>query len=301
MKILSQLTKARFALKRKFYDLRQVKNHTNLQLEETFKPITEPLHELVKKNKKQNIYNLKDRIKVRRELKQIKKYDDDERGFGDLYFTTNEKDLQSNRNITPPRSFDDSYFYNEFFLQTNIEKGIEDEEKETEKSKEEGTTPLPMYKGEADLGVDGDLEDNNTSYNYNFNLTRGNVLYKGYGPKKTADNSLTLADKELKIKDDKITFCSGINCDLTPGLYSLIFLSKPEKYDDQDMKMSKKIILETNIHKVGFKPNNRIKGTRANEVDRQRFQSYNVYSTSLKNWFWLHDSLEINSKLCILE
>jgi len=42
--ILSQLTKASLAL-----------NHTNLQLEETFKPITEPLHELIKENKKQKI------------------------------------------------------------------------------------------------------------------------------------------------------------------------------------------------------------------------------------------------------
>jgi len=36
MNILSQLTKAIFALKRKFDDLKQVKNHTSLQLEETF-------------------------------------------------------------------------------------------------------------------------------------------------------------------------------------------------------------------------------------------------------------------------
>jgi len=50
MNILSQV--GRFALKRKFDDLKQVKNHTNLQLEETIKPITEPLHELVKENKK---------------------------------------------------------------------------------------------------------------------------------------------------------------------------------------------------------------------------------------------------------
>jgi len=70
---LSQLTKARFALKRKFDDLKQVKNHTNLQLEETFKPITEPLHELVKENKKQKISNVKDSIKVKRKMKQIKK------------------------------------------------------------------------------------------------------------------------------------------------------------------------------------------------------------------------------------
>jgi len=39
MNILSQLTKARFPLKRKFDDLKKVKIHTNLQLEETLKPI----------------------------------------------------------------------------------------------------------------------------------------------------------------------------------------------------------------------------------------------------------------------
>jgi len=41
-----------------------------------------------------------------------------------------------------------------------------------------------------------------------------------------------------------------------------VLLSKPENYDDQDLKMYKKIILETDIHRVGLKPNNRIKGIR---------------------------------------
>jgi len=54
--------------------------------------------------------------------------------------------------------------------------------------------------------------------------------------KKSANNSLTLGDKELKTKDNKITLSSGMSCDLTPALYSLIFLSKPENYDDQDLK-----------------------------------------------------------------
>jgi len=52
-------------------------------LEETFKPITEPLNDL-KKNKKQKISNVKDCIKVKREFKQIKKYDDDERELDDF-------------------------------------------------------------------------------------------------------------------------------------------------------------------------------------------------------------------------
>jgi len=261
MNILSQLTKARFALKRKFDDLKQFNNHTNLQLEVTFKLIIEPLHELVKENKKQKISNVKVSIKVKREMKQIKKYDNDERKLDDFYFTTNEKDLQSNRNITPPRSFDDSDSYNQFFSQTNIEEDIEHEKKETEKNEEEGTTPLPMYTGEADMGVDAELEDNNAGYNYDLNISNSNS--KGYGPKKSANNSLILGDKELKIKDNKITFSSGTSCDLTPGLCSLIFLSKPENYDDQDLEMYKQIILKTNIHRVGCKPNNRIKGTRA--------------------------------------
>jgi len=39
-----------------------------------------------------------------------------------------------------------------------------------------------MYTGEADMGMDAELEDNYTSYNNDFiisNLTRGNVLDKG--------------------------------------------------------------------------------------------------------------------------
>jgi len=80
----------------------------------------------------------------------------------------------SNRNITPPRPFDDSDSYNELFSQTNIEEYIEDEKKETEKSKKEGTTPLPMYTGEADMGVDAELEDNNCSYPKILNMTTPN-------------------------------------------------------------------------------------------------------------------------------
>jgi len=91
-------------------------------LEETFKHITEPLHELVKENNKQKISNVKDSIKVKRELKQIKKYDSNERELDDFYFTTNEKGLQSNRNITTPRPLDDRDSYIEFFSQTNIGK-----------------------------------------------------------------------------------------------------------------------------------------------------------------------------------
>jgi len=46
------------------------------------------------------------------------------------------------------------------------------------------------------MGVDAELEDNNTVYNYDFNfskLTRENLLDKGYGPKKNANNPLARA------------------------------------------------------------------------------------------------------------
>jgi len=70
------------------------------------------------REKKQKISNVKVSIKVKHELKQIKKYDDDE--------------IELDR-------------------ETKIEEDIEDEKKETEKSKDEGTTHLPMYIGEADI------------------------------------------------------------------------------------------------------------------------------------------------------
>jgi len=86
-----------------------------------------------------------------------------------------------------------------------------------------------------------------------------------------------------------------MSCDLTPGLYSLIFLSKPENYNDQDLKMFKKIILETNIHRVGFQPNNRNKGTQAYKYSHiiEKKTNVSVLQCLLhfaQNWFWLHDS-----------
>jgi len=92
-----------------------------------------------------------------------------------------------------------------------------------------------MYSGDADMGVDAELVDNNTSYNYDFNisnLTRWNLLDKGYGPKKSVNNSITFGDKELKIKGKKLKFFGGMSCDLTLGLYSLIFRIKPANYND---------------------------------------------------------------------
>jgi len=51
MNILSQLTKSRFALKRKFDVLKQVKNHTNLQLEELLNLLLNPYMNLLRKIK----------------------------------------------------------------------------------------------------------------------------------------------------------------------------------------------------------------------------------------------------------
>jgi len=79
------------------------------------------------------------------------------------YFTTNEKDLQSIRNITIYRGR-----YRRW---------------ENGERKEWGRRDKTF----------AELEDNNNSNNYEFNnsnLTRGNVLDKGYGPKKTANNLL---------------------------------------------------------------------------------------------------------------
>jgi len=48
-----------------------------------------------------------------------------------------------------------------------------------------------MCTEKADMGVDAELDDNSTNYNYDFgisNLTRGNVFDKGYRPKKTENN-----------------------------------------------------------------------------------------------------------------
>jgi len=45
------------------------------------------------------------------------------------------------------------------------------------------------------MGVDAELEYNNTSNNYDFNisnLAKGNVLNKGYGPKKNCKQFINI-------------------------------------------------------------------------------------------------------------
>lgn len=52
--VLKQLTESRNTLKRKFDEIKQMKNENALNLEETFKPITAPLNEILADSKKLN-------------------------------------------------------------------------------------------------------------------------------------------------------------------------------------------------------------------------------------------------------
>jgi len=64
-----------------------------------------------------------------------------------------------------------------------------------------------------------------------------------------------------------ITFSSGISCDLIPGLYSLSFLSKPENYDDQDLKMYKKTRKNAIVKYLDYQiPVTQLKGNGAFEM-----------------------------------
>ena len=48
---------------------------------------------------------------------------------------------------------------------------------------------------------------------------------------------------------------------VTPGLFELVFYTKPLHYTKSDFKKYKEILIYTNAHRRRYEPNEKVKGT----------------------------------------
>ncbi|KAI8119346.1 hypothetical protein CVS40_9136 [Lucilia cuprina] len=55
---------------------------------------------------------------------------------------------------------------------------------------------------------------------------------------------------------------------MTPGLFELLFHSKPLHYTKNDLSTYKDVLINTNVHKRHYQPNYKIKGTKAFKYKR---------------------------------
>lgn len=231
--VLKQLTESRNTLKRKFDEIKQMKNENALNLEETFKPITAPLNEILadskKLNKKSHNKNVNEKKKTllkKVERNAARKYVSNSGSESDEEFFSQDSKTDEDEGEDETRDSDSNEY----------------EEEEEEESLNEG-------KGEGyDLNIS--------------KLKKEKILDNSYGPRKE-NNILMLGNSTLKIKNNKMELGSGNSWTLTQGLYSLIFHNMPSEYSKNDLETYKKILIETSAHKRYYDPNEQLKGNRS--------------------------------------
>lgn len=242
-KVLEELVKTRNALKRKFQSIKFDESNTSKQLKDTFRPITEPLKEFIDISKNTNTISkiIKDEIK-------------------------NEMANYSNISFNKvPMKFESSTPKKEH-IRTNGED-------ETQKSLYKTNDDENFYSQEDTIEND-DINISTNPIDLS-RLGKKNMLDTLYGPHKNSSGEWKFGNSNIKINDDKIEVGNQMWL-LTPGLYQLMFYSKPMNYDKTELEIYKKILIETNAHKRDYKSDGQLKGTRA-------YKYRNIISKLFKN------------------
>lgn len=225
-KMLAELTKVRKELRKKLRSIKMGEVDTTNLLEETFKPITIPLKRFINEGEEQKFVSKKRK-----------------------------------KELTFENDNDDSYIFNKLPM------------------KIESSTPNKSEIDENDFkksGMENEDSDNNTffsqsdfsenkddSLNDLSALTRKNKLDTLYGPHKDKKSGEWMfGDATLKLSEDKISVGNN-NWARTPGLFDLMFNSKPKNFDKIELKIYKKILETTNAYRRDYKADGQIKGTKA--------------------------------------
>jgi len=82
-----------------------------------------------------------------------------------------------------------------------------------------------------------------------------------FGPRYEND-TLMVGDKDLEFDNDGRILIGGTNYGSSEGLYELLFKKDPEIYSKDDLQTYKSILFATNAHRIGNKPDGKIKSYR---------------------------------------
>lgn len=222
--ILRELVKSRKILKKKFDSIKNGETETFNKLENTFRPLTEPLRKLVKLS---NENSLKSALFTEEGPKYEHKYKKSKKEENIITSTPN-KNIESQDNFNSPHQTNE--------LNEDADYKIEREDE-------------TFYSQSSDIS---------------FNLTKLNENKKldtVFGPQKNLNGDWRFGNSDLKLSDEKIII-GNKSWALTPGLYSLIFHKKPKEFDTSEMEIYKKILIDTNAHRRNFNPNNQLKGNK---------------------------------------
>lgn len=84
-------------------------------------------------------------------------------------------------------------------------------------------------------------------------LKKDNITDSTYGIRSEDNNKFYIGNKNIEIAHDDITL-EGQTYEGTDGLWQLLTLKDPKKYTRDDLENYKSILIKTNAHKKGYKP-----------------------------------------------
>lgn len=239
-KLLKDIVKTRKILKDKLKNIKLNEVDKQNLLEDSFKPITKPLKMINEKMFDYQSNNfLKDEAISKnssiRKLKIEKNVDDDRLdNYQTDYSKTNKDEIDTT--LTPQSDNDSFNESSDYYDDAEDYKPIvENDYNKTESTLEENIKLL--------------LNNNQIDKVYGFNIDEsGNWLY---------------ANNKLKFNDDNSCQLGSIKWNMTPGLFQLLFHSKPLHYTKEDLKSYKEILMTTNAHKRNFQAETQIKGSKS--------------------------------------
>lgn len=162
--------------------------------------------------------------------------------------------------------------------------------------------------GVADEDINNDTFYSQTDGNDLSYLEANNKLDKVYGPHKDETGAWKLGNVSLEVNNEKIVI-GNQNWALTPGLYELLFYKNPSNYDESELEIYKKILINTNAHKRNFDPNGQLKGNRGNKYKKIISKIFNITHTGnglmkvnpqKPNYIYWDDPNEIVERLKLL-
>lgn len=204
---------------------------TSQELQNTFKPLTEPLQKLVKLSN-DNTFNS---IIPKNENTFFPK-----KSFHETLITS-----------TPNKRIVKKEFLSKSTLKNNLD-SLEEDGEETFNDGENYAKDDTFYSQ-----MDDDVP--NLS-----DLKTNKKLDYVFGPHKDVNGEWKFGSENLKVNDEKIII-GNQHWAYTPGLFELLFYKNPKNYDKYELEIYKKILLNTNAHKVNYEPNERIKANRGNK------------------------------------
>lgn len=240
-KLKRELIKTSKAIRKKYKDLKLGQAEETLKREQTYKPITEPLKEIIKQAKA----DVKREIKLEKSSpKQSFKADND-------YIVTKSVQQQQQQQQNTP-SFLNTDLIAESTPDDNGAEANVFHDTSLHTSEDVLKLFLDQYDSLPRQYLEKLLKDDRKEIDYTYGVHYDQV-----------SDSWSIGDTPIEINGADIKI-NNVTYKGTPGLYELLFMDRPSFriVKDSDKKVYKQIMEQTNVHKQGFLPHTRVKSNR---------------------------------------